>query len=142
MLKQSWHCAALASIGLLGCAATQTQGLQTVGCNPGGVCKVTVTVVDCSITLDPNDLSVPLPRGRKQIHWDIAGSDYVFAYNGIVIRDMGGDFDQPELSGDGKKFKWGNKHTVPGEYKYSVNVVKTGLNPANCPTHDPRILNQ
>jgi hypothetical protein len=142
MSKKSWLCAALASVGLLGCAATPMQGLQTVGCNAGGVCKVIVTVVDCNITLAPDDLPVPPPRGRKQIHWDIAGSDYVFAYNGIVIPDPGGEFDQPELSGDGKKFKWGDKHTGPGAYKYSVNVVKTGLNPANCPTRDPRILNQ
>lgn len=142
MLKKSWLCAALACIGLLGCAAKPPPGLQAPGCNPGGVCKVTVTVVDCNITLDPDDLSVPQPRGRKQIHWDIVGGDHVFAYNGIVISGMGGEFDQPELSGDGKKFKWGDKHTGPGNYKYSVNVVRTGLNPANCPTHDPRILNQ
>ena len=142
MLKKSWLCAALASIGLLGCAATQMPGLQTVGCNPGDVCKVAVTVVDCNITVDPVDLSVPLPRVRQQIHWDIAGSDYVFAYNGIVISGMGVEFDQPELSGDGKKFKWRDKHTRPGDYKYSLNVVRTGLNPANCPTYDPRILNQ
>jgi hypothetical protein len=139
MSKKYWLCAVLASSGLLGCAAVPER--LAPDCS-FGVCKVTVTVADCRITLKPYDLTVPLPRGPKQIHWDIVSDDYMFATNGIVIRDMGQEFDQPDLSAGGKKFKWRDKHTGPGTYKYSVNVVKTGLNPENCPTYDPRIVNQ
>lgn len=143
MSEKLWLCAPLVSFGLLGCAPMQVQDTLTVGCNPGGVCQVEVTVVDCVVSLNPNTLVVPLPRNQtKTIQWDIVGNEYGFAPNGVVITNPDGEFSAPDLSATGKKFKWKNKHTKPGEYKYSVNVVKTGLNPKACPSHDPVISNQ
>jgi hypothetical protein len=139
MSKKLWICNTLVSIGLLGCESMPKA--LAVGCTPG-ICKVEVTVVDCVVSVQPDKLSVPLPRGAKNIHWDIVGSDYVFAANGIVIERPDGEFDAAELSNAGKKFKWHNKHTKPGSYKYSVNVMKTGVNPRVCPTHDPFIANE
>jgi hypothetical protein len=132
-------CATLASIGLLGCQAMPRAAAPY--CNPG-LCRVEVSVVDCVVSLQPDRLPVP-ERGRgKNIHWDIMGNEYVFAANGIVIDRPDGEFDARELSHDGKKFKWHNKHTKQGDYKYSVNVIKTGVDPRACPTHDPVISNE
>ena len=139
MSKKLWICTTLVSIGLLGCDSMPRALAEP--CNPG-ICKVEVSVVDCAVSIQPNRLDVPLPRGGKNIHWDIVSDDYVFAANGIVIDRPDGEFDLPELSNPGKKFKWHDKHTKQGDYKYSVNVIKTGVNPRACPTHDPFIVNE
>lgn len=139
MSKKLWLCAPLVSIGLLGCAAMLEP--RSAGCT-SGVCKVDVTVIDCTITVDPDTLTVPLPHGRKKIHWDIVSADYIFAANGIVIKLPDGEFDTSDLSATGKKFKWDDKHSKEGYYHYSVNVIKTGVDPKACSTLDPLIANQ
>ena len=139
MSNRLWICTTLVSIGLLGCESMPRA--LAVGCTPG-ICKVEVTVVDCVVWVQPPTLDVPQPRGGKNIHWDIVSNDYVFAANGIVIDKPDAEFDLPDLSHPGKKFIWHDKHTKKGEYKYSVNVIKTGVNPRACPTHDPLISNE
>ncbi len=141
MSKKLWISAPLVSVGLLGCGAMLEPRVGTLACT-AGICKVEVTVVNCVVTVSPLTLCVPLPRGAKNIHWDIVGNEYTFAPNGIVITDPDGEFDADELSNAGKKFKWHNKHTKEGYYKYSVNVMKNGGTPTACPTYDPLIANQ
>ena len=138
MSKKLWLCAPLVSSGLLACGSMLEP--RSVGCT--GVCKVDVTVIDCMVSVNPYTLTVPLPRERTKIHWDIVSDDYIFATNGIVITNPDGEFDTDDLSQNGKKFKWDDKHTKAGTYKYSVNVVKTGVGPRACPTYDPLIANQ
>jgi hypothetical protein len=139
MSNKQWVCAPLISLGLLGCATTLDP--RVGGCS-SGVCKVDVKVVDCIITLEPYELTVPLPRGPKKIHWDIVSADYIFAANGIVIKVPDGEFDTPDLSPNAKKFKWNNKHSKAGNYHYGVTVIKVGVDPKQCPTLDPLIANQ
>ena len=139
MSKKLWFCTTLVSIGLLGCESMPKA--LALGCNPG-ICKVEVTVVDCKVSVQPDPLRVPLPRGAKNIHWDIVSKDYVFAANGIVIDKPDREFDAVESKEAGTKFIWHDKHTKKGEYKYSVNVIRTGVNPKVCPTFDPLIANE
>ena len=116
---------------------------MTPGCS-GNDCTVSVKVTDCAVTLDPETLAVPLPRGAKKITWemDASSNDYVFAPDGIVIMNPDGEFDGKSLHGSGKKYKWNDKHTKAGQYKYSVSVYKTGDDPRACPKLDPLISNQ
>lgn len=134
----------LISIGLVGCAADQRATGQPVGCNDGGNCKVAVTVNNCVITVDPPVLSVPGTGTPKKIRWDLASSDgeeYYFRGNGIVFKETNTEFDEPELSKDGKRFTWRDKHSIAGDYRYAVNVTRTGVDPKDC-TLDPVISNQ
>lgn len=135
-----WLCVSIASLALLGCGTMREH--SATGCTSGGVCKVAVTIENCTITASPETLVVPEPRGLKMIDWYIATDGYVFAANGIAITKPGGEFEQPELSANGKKFKWNDKHTRAGDYKYAINVVKTGVDPRNCPSKDPWISNR
>lgn len=135
-----WLCVPVASLALLGCGTMREH--SATGCTPGGVCKVAVTIEKCMITASPDRLVVPEPRGLKKIVWYIATDGYVFAADGIVITEPGGEFEQRELSAKGNKFKWNDKHTRAGNYKYVINVVQTGVDPRNCPPKDPWISNQ
>ena len=140
MSKKLWICTTLVSIGLLGCDSMPRALAEP--CTPG-ICKVEVTVVDCVVSVQPDPLPVPMPRGGKDIHWDIVSNDYVFADNGIVLKTPDDEFDLPELKDARKKFKLHDKHTKWGDYPYSVNVIKTGgADPRACPTHDPVISNE
>jgi hypothetical protein len=149
MSKKLWLCAPLLSIGLLGCGAMPdkreiVQPDAPVGCNPGA-CFVDVWVNDCDrgeIITRPEKLEVPDRGVAKNIRWRMRSEGYLFASNGIVIAKPDQEFNEPELIADGTMFKWANRHTKQGEYKYSVNVVKTGLNPKNCTPYDPRIFNE
>jgi hypothetical protein len=135
----------LISIGLLGCGTDPGAQVKTVGCNPGGNCKVAVTVNNCAIKIEPDPLPVP-DRGRiKKIDWDIASTDsyeYVFRSNGIAFKKANDEFDQPKLSHNGKSYSWRDKHSVASDYAYAVNVARTGDDPKDCPTLDPVISNQ
>ena len=145
MFRKSWLPGLLISIGLLGCGTDPRVHPSMVGCNPGGNCKVAVTVNNCVITVDPDPLPVPDRQRVKSIDWDIASSDgyvYVFRSNGIVFKESNDEFDEPELSNNGKKFTWRDKHSVAGDYRYSVNVARTGKDPKDCLTLDPVISNQ
>jgi len=123
---------------LMGCS--NISGVMAAGCNPGGNCSVDVTVrANCAITVSPDPLDVPLPRGAKSITWTIVTNGYEFASNGIAFKSPNDEFVEP--SPQGKKFRWKNKHTRAGDYAYTVNVVGSGPNPATC-SLDPLIKNK
>lgn len=114
-------------------------GVTAAGCNPGGNCSVDVTVgANCEISVSPDPLDVPLPRGAKSITWTILTSGFEFAPNGIAFKSPNDEFVDPVLRG--KKFSWKNKHSRAGDYAYNVNVVGPGSNPA-C-SLDPLIKNK
>lgn len=153
MSKRLWLCVPLISIGLVGCAvapgAPTTKLLEApVGCNPG-ICFVDIWISDCDrpggIQAEPYKLEVP-DRGKvKNIRWRIRNEGYIFRSDGIVITSPDGEFDEPEMSANGQMFKWRDKHSagkLPYDFKYSVNVVKTGDTPRNCYKYDPYISNQ
>jgi hypothetical protein len=123
---------------LMGCS--NMHGVMANGCNPGGNCSVDVTVgANCAITVNPDTLDVPEPRGAKSITWTIVTNGYTFAPNGIAFKSPNDEFEDPEPQG--KKFKLKNKHTRAGDYAYNVNLIGSGSNPATC-SIDPLIRNR
>jgi len=138
MAKRSgMYCVTVGAV-LLGCSSMSS--VRAAGCNPGGNCTVDVTVgANCAITVSPDPLDVPQPRGAKSITWNIVTSGYVFADNGIAFKSSNSEFEDPEVQGN--RFKWKNKHTGVGRYEYAVNVVRTDPSPATC-SKDPVIRNE
>ena len=121
-------------------ACSSMSDVMAAGCNPGGNCFVDVTVgANCAISVSPDPLNVPQPRGAKSITWTIVTSGFEFASNGIAFKSPNDEFVEPALQG--KKFSWKNKHTRAGVYAYNVNLVGSGPNPATC-SLDPLIKNQ
>lgn len=141
MSNQRWFFAALASLVLVGCTGMQVLQVPPADECTTANCRMEVTVTDCTISVSPPTLRVKLPRGEKKMVWDLVSDDYMFSVNGIVIKNPAGQFDKPNLSAGGKQFKLRNKHTVAGDYNYTVSVVKTGDDPKIC-TLDPVIANE
>ncbi len=110
------------------------------GCNPGGNCTVDVTVgANCAITVDPDPLDVPQPRGAKSITWKIVTNGFLFSANGIEFKSSNNEFADPEPLGN--RFKWKNKHTRAGSYEYAVNVVRSDNSLSTC-SKDPVVNNR
>lgn len=123
---------------LMGCSSMS--GVMAAGCNPGGNCSVDVTVgANCAISVSPDPLDVPQPRGAKKITWTIVTNGFEFASNGIAFKAPNDEFVDPALQG--KRFSWKNKHTRAGDYAYNVNLIGSGTNPATC-SLDPLIKNK
>lgn len=123
---------------LLGCASMSS--VLAAGCNPGGNCSVDVTVgANCAISVSPDPLDVPGPRVAKKITWTIVTNGFEFASDGIAFKSPNDEFVDP--AHQGKNFSWKNKHTIPGDYAYNVNVVSSGPNPVRC-VLDPLIKNK
>jgi hypothetical protein len=133
-------CAVVSCSALLGCASFAPSGTMSE-CPATGVCMVTVKVADCRISVDPETLTVRNPN--REIHWDIdhdsAGAGYTFADTGVWIKDYDPkrEFSDPRRLTP-TKFKWHDKNSFPGTYKYGVRVMK---GPATCPDLDPFIVN-
>jgi hypothetical protein len=123
---------------LMGCSSMSA--VMAAGCNPGGNCTVDVTVgANCAISVTPDTLEVPEPRGAKSITWTIVTDGFEFASNGIAFKSPNDEFEDPKSQG--KKFSWKNKHTRAGDYAYIVNLVGSSPNPATC-SLDPLIKNK
>jgi hypothetical protein len=123
---------------LLACSSMSI--VMAAGCNPGGNCSVDVTVgANCAISVSPDPLDVPQPRGAKSITWTIVTSGYEFASNGIAFKSATNEFVDPVQQGN--RFRWSNRHTLAGSYEYNVNVVSSGPNPVRC-VLDPLINNR
>ena len=140
MNKKVRFSAIAAAMGLLGCAATGMK--QASPCNPG-VCKVLVTIADCTavggVSVDPD------PRLVDQsnvIQWDFATDGYSFPPNGIIVgSDPKGELDKPKVTPNGKRVTVNNRHTQTNyRIYYAVNVMKDDGTP--CIPLDPWIVNQ
>lgn len=137
MAKGSKSCFIVFSAALVGSFSVSTAIAQ---CNPGGSCKVDVTVgANCAISVQPDPLDVPGPRRAKKITWTIVEGNFEFAPNGIEFKSPTNEFEDPDRQG--KRFTWKNKHTQAGDFAYNVNVVSTVPNPTSCKL-DPIIRNR
>lgn len=138
--------AAVCGFVLLGCAASQPNAASIATCeNPE--CRVAVPVTEdgmggCQPDAVPDTLYVR-SKGTSVIFWDIelkaAHEGYRFADQGIVFDDSTGEFFDCAKAADGKSFKCKNKHSQPGAYKYTINVVKGSK---SCTPQDPSIVNE
>jgi hypothetical protein len=144
MNSKKWLYVSLASIALIGCAPTAMQQNLTQQECTSSVCTIEVAMTGCNISV-PDTLNVRRPHGAKKIEWEIRRSDtdYIFAANAIVIKQANppGVLKRPHLSQNGKRFRLDNDHQGPGNFKYEINVVKTGDDPQFC-TKDPFIVNE
>lgn len=103
--------------------------------------QVTVAIVNNSIVVTPDRL--PMGKQKSQpIHWTIDTNGWTFPADGIVITNPGDQFyDGGKETGNDRKFKWHDKNTVAGEYKYIVKVINSANNPPTL-TLDPIIVNE
>jgi len=77
-------------------------------------------------------------KGSKpNMYWTLVTSGWKFTDNGIDIQNHGDEFDG-KLKESDTKFKWKNKHTKAGTYKYNINVTD---GKQTC-KKDPQIVNE
>ena len=140
MNKKVRFSAIAAAMGLLGCAGA---GMQLASPCNGGVCKVSVTITDCTavggVSVDYDSLFLKAPNN---IEWGFATPGYSFPSNGIVIgSDPKGELDKPKVASNGKKVTVHDKHTQTNyRIYYAVNVMRDDGTP--CIPLDPWIVNQ
>jgi hypothetical protein len=140
MTTKALLCAAVSCSALVGCATLTTPPGTRAVCN-SATCMVTVKVADCVIKVEPETLEVKGPN--RELHWDIdreaAQAGYTFADVGVWIKDYDAkrEFTDPRRLTP-TKFKWHDKNSFPGIYKYGVRVMKGS---ATCPDLDPFIVN-
>jgi hypothetical protein len=110
--------------------------------------KVTATASSCTVSILPDQKSIRFTRKDSDrgrfIYWVLDGpAGYTFRADGIFIPGNGGDFDKFKLSSDGLTYRVRNKHTRPGDYKYSINVINedAGVEGIQCEL-DPFIYNE
>ena len=132
---------AVAGVCLGACAPMPTGGGGGITASPcnNGVCKVSVDVTNCVITLNPDPLYV---SGANNIFWELnfMSSLYRFPDDGIKLKTPSSEFDGPESQGS--KFKLHDKNTKAGSYPYAVKVQRWVMFQwTDCPPLDPTIVN-
>lgn len=140
----------VAAVALAGCGTMAPDGgppRSAPQCNDHGVCKVKVSVSKCVI-----DTPVPEPvmiANERDVHieWELdfaswmAGNRFVDD-SAITVREGKGEFDQPEMSGGGRKLKLHDKNSLPGTNKYKYTIKVTSSVYGVCTPLDPFIVNQ
>jgi hypothetical protein len=103
----------------------------------GATCITTVTVDSCkSITVSTEPIVVA--KGNKPVlRWKLATAGWSFTEDGIDFKEPGGEFEDKKKE-SGTSFKYKNKNSKPGEYKYDV-VVTDGKQTCR---YDPTVVNQ
>ncbi|HEY1326530.1 MAG TPA: hypothetical protein VGI14_06295 [Casimicrobiaceae bacterium] len=112
----------------------------------GGACHVTLSVTNCKITPEPQELIVD--KKNVVIHFDLeqGWAGYYFDDDSSVfIKDRDPDRQFTQFKRQNKqKFTIHdkNRYPVPGEstYRYGVKI-KHGNN-EDCPPYDPTIVNK
>lgn len=149
--------AAIAALGALSACQHMPPGHCGNDGAPPDPTAPRVNVVDGAIVVDQEPLIFPRGQGPVTITWRLPESGpYRFpgqgiAINGQVIRgslvalpkDVEPEITDCKTSPDGLKYSCLNKHTKPGEYKYTINVVRmTAKNERELlEPLDPRINN-
>ena len=145
-------CTAIAaSVVLLGCGTPGTPwapggGMQrTQGDCTGASCQVTVTLTcsgsSCTATANPKELDVLTPHGNKVIHWKLdAPQEYSFADEAVQFAG-GAPFNCTRPGAGKREVTCVDRHDAPGEYGYTMAVVKTGDPTSRIPV-DPWIVNR
>ena len=141
--------AVAASVLLLGCMTSGAPGEPGGGTKgpdcTGASCMIDV-VVDChsspcSAMAMPKRLYVATPNGVKVILWKLHAPDgYAFAEEGVQFAS-GAPFTCPHPGGGQREITCNDKHEQPGEYGYTLAVVKTGDPTSRIPV-DPWIVNR
>ena len=132
------------ALGLLSSCASMRDGPEiTRGCSPGN-CNVSVTVVNCAVTVSPDPITLPT---SKNIKWTIDSSGFKFPpsggppSDGILITGYGFTLN-PGVNGNRTQFKVHDDRTDKRpNIKYVVQVIREADGQA-CPPHDPFINNQ
>lgn len=131
------------SATLSGCSSAPMHPMDQTPCNEG-TCFIDVSVTDCRIAVDPVERHIARSNKGPVIHWrmDMASyTAYRFAENGIAFNtNPNNEFHDRGHSHFGKHFVWTDKNSVPGNYKYTVNVVRRWTGEP-CPSLDPSVFN-
>jgi len=124
-----------AGVGLSGFAAT-TDKVHKVNCQ-GPTCATTVTIESCKsykVSTEP----IVVAKGNKPVlRWTLVTPGWIFTKEGIDIKKHGTEFEG-KAKESGASFKWKNKNTKPGEYKYNISVTDGN----QVCTYDPTVVNQ
>lgn len=132
------------ALTLLSACASMREGPEIArGCSPGN-CNVSVTVVNCVVTVSPEPIKQPEP---KNIKWTIDSPGFKFPPSGgppsegILITGYGFTLN-PGVNGNQTQFKVHDDRTDKRpRIKYLVQVIREADGQA-CPPHDPFINNQ
>ncbi|MEP6655730.1 MAG: hypothetical protein ABJC33_00755 [Betaproteobacteria bacterium] len=131
------------SATLFGCSPAPMRSMDHTPCNEG-TCFIDVSVNDCKIAVDPTERHIARPNKEAVIHWSMDMASYMayrFAENGIAFeRNPDNEFHDRGHSHFGKHFVWTDKNSLPGNYKYTVNVVRR-FSGEPCPPLDPSVFN-
>lgn len=131
------------TFALVGCGKPADVG--AADCN-GGVCKLEVTVAaagcadPANITVKPDPLKVDKNTPNK-IEWTIKTDGYAWVdAPGGITGLPSGMFENPHVTGNGKKYDIHDKNTdaSPTDYKYAIHLK--GPNGV-CAVKDPVIRN-
>ena len=140
--------ATAACVILLGCASPGAPGggmQRTQRDCMGASCEITVAVSctgsSCLATAQPKELDVLLPHGMKVIHWKLdAPPGYAFADERVQF-GSGAPFNCTSPGAGKREVTCVDRHEGPGEYGYTMAVVKTD-DPASRIPVDPWIVNR
>ena len=123
---------------VMGCASPPMMAATAKSCDQPGLCKVVVKVVNCAITMDPDDLHVF--HGPQPIMWNIdaASTGAKFTTNGITFKTSNNQFTTLHVAPDGKSAMVIDANDRVGRYDYKVTVADGS---AACPPLDPGVIN-
>lgn len=107
-------------VTLSACATTKEKDMRA-NCHDAS-CTTTVTVHSCSnIAYAPEPIVVG-EGSKPHMTWTIVTRGWKFTDNGIDILKPDGEF-HGKLKESDTVFKWKNKHTKSGNYKYDIYVT-------------------
>ena len=136
MIMRTLGLLVLAVVGFAVASCQTTTLVQAGSCN-AHECHLKVTVNDCTITVNPDPITIG--ARNVELHWDIVSSGYTFTASGIVINeDPRNEFSGGHLAQQDTKFILNDKNSFPRTYKYTVNVKR---DTTTCPPLDPSIAN-
>jgi hypothetical protein len=121
-----------------GCAPMTPMATATSkSCSEPGTCNVIVKVVNCNVTMDPDDLHVYY--GPQQIMWKIddASPNAKFTQDGIAFKSPTNEFTHLQVTGSGRMAILIDANGRVGRYDYKVTLTDGGR---TC-TLDPGIIN-
>lgn len=124
-----------------GAAPAKAGGKKKKFCKKGG-CDVMVSVSNCTITLDYDDLEVDEKNQDDKITWGLVGKDYTFTDTGIGFKTANATGPKGQFynnKNQGSMYVWWDRNTDKNKYDYWVEVQKVGG--ATCPRYDPSVVN-
>ena len=138
----------VACVVLFGCASPGGPGggmQRTHADCTGASCQITVkvdcTATPCVATAIPKELDVLTPNGTKVIHWKLDAPDgYAFADEKVQFAS-GAPFNCTAPGAGKKEVTCVDTHGGPGEYGYTLAVVKVADPGSRVPV-DPWIVNR